>query len=301
MKTYDVIIVGGSYAGLSAAMALGRALRSVLIIDSGKPCNRQTPHSHNFITHDGEKPAVIAVRAREQVLRYATVTWLQDTVVKTSGSVNNFLVETAQQEKFAAQRLLFTTGIKDILPDIPGFAECWGISAIHCPYCHGYEVRGQQTGIVSNGDIALVFSNLIHQWTKTLTLFTNGPATLQPEQRNVLQQKGIGVVEKTIKALDHQDGYLQQLVFTDGSNFPLTALYSRPVMQQHCDQLVAMGCECTDTGFIKVDDFMQTNIPGVYAAGDNTSPLRSVASAVAAGNRAGAMINHHMIDDLSGH
>lgn len=301
MKTYEVIIVGGSYAGLSAAMALGRALRSVLIIDSGKPCNRQTPHSHNFITHDGEEPAAIAARAREQVLQYTTVAWLQDTVVKTSGSVNNFLVETAQQEQFTAQRLLFTTGIKDILPDIPGFAECWGISAIHCPYCHGYEVRGQQTGIISNGDIAVVFSNLIHQWTKTLTLFTNGPATLQPEQRNALQQKGIGIVEKTIKALDHQDGYLQQLVFTDGSSFPLTALYSRPVMQQHCDQLVAMGCELTDTGFIKVDDFMQTNIPGVYAAGDNTSPLRSVASAVAAGNRAGAMINHHMIEDLSGH
>ena len=141
MEPLDVIIVGGSYSGLAAGMALGRALRQVLIIDSGKPCNRQTPYSHNFITQDGKTPEEIATLARQQVEKYDTVTFFNGLATNGAKTENGFEIQTASGETFSAKKLIFATGIKDIMPDIEGYAECWGISVLHCPYCHGYEVR----------------------------------------------------------------------------------------------------------------------------------------------------------------
>jgi len=134
MKTpdFDVVIIGGSYAGLSAAMALGRAVRRVLILDSGQPCNRQTPHSHNLITQDGATPAHITAVAKEQVLAYPTVRFQAGTATAVMGESNSFVVETAAGEQFRARKILFATGVRDLLPAIPGFAESWGISVIHC-------------------------------------------------------------------------------------------------------------------------------------------------------------------------
>ncbi|MEL6971969.1 MAG: NAD(P)/FAD-dependent oxidoreductase, partial [Bacteroidota bacterium] len=149
---FDVIIVGGSYSGLSAAMALGRSLRNILIIDSGLPCNRQTPHSHNFITQDGEQPAAIAEKAKAQVLNYDTIRFLHGKAISGKKTENGFTITTQKEETFTAKKLVFATGVKDIMPDIGGFSACWGISVIHCPYCHGYEVKNEKTGILANGD-----------------------------------------------------------------------------------------------------------------------------------------------------
>lgn len=146
LKKYEVIIIGGSYAGLSAAMSLGRALRNVLIIDSSDACNKQTPHSHNFITQDGNKPAEISEKAKKQVLNYSTIEFLNDFVVSIEKK-ENFIIKSSN-EIFEAEYLILATGVKDIMPNIPGFSECWGISVIHCPYCHGYEVKEQKTGFI---------------------------------------------------------------------------------------------------------------------------------------------------------
>ncbi|MBL7931401.1 MAG: NAD(P)/FAD-dependent oxidoreductase, partial [Bacteroidia bacterium] len=154
---FDVIIIGGSYSGLAAGLALGRALRKVLIIDSGLPCNRQTPHSHNFITHDGKTPAEISRMARGQVEKYETVTFLESTVIDGAKVGKGFEIKTEKGEVFKATKLIFATGIRDQMPDIEGFSECWGITAIHCPYCHGYEVWNQITGILANGAFAYEF------------------------------------------------------------------------------------------------------------------------------------------------
>ena len=140
-KLFDVIIVGGSNAGLAAAMALGRALRNVLVIDSGLPCNRQTPYSHNFLTHDGTPPSEIATLARQQTLRYSTVSLIQGIVTEGLQTVDGFEILTENGERFNAKKVIFATGIKDIMPNIPGLAECWGISVLHCPFCHGYEAE----------------------------------------------------------------------------------------------------------------------------------------------------------------
>ena len=186
-QQFDVIIVGGSYSGLAAAMALGRALRKVLVIDSGKPCNWQTPHSHNFLTQDGKSPKEISSLAKHQVAQYNTVQFFDGLAingVKTNGS---FEIHTDSSKIFTARKLIFATGVKDLIPDISGFAESWGISVLHCPYCHGYEVKHEITGILGNGNYGYEFSGLISNWTKELTLYTNGPSTLTAEQTTKLK------------------------------------------------------------------------------------------------------------------
>ena len=181
-KDPEVIILGGSYAGLSAAMALGRSLRRVLIIDSGLPCNRQTPHSHNFLTQDGEQPAEIARKAKEQVLSYPTVHLLEETAVKGEKTQNGFLITTASGQRFTAKKLIIATGIKDLLPDLKGFAECWGISVVHCPYCHGYELGGGPVGVIAAGPNSLHQAELLTEWGE-VTFLVNGALQLDEHQR----------------------------------------------------------------------------------------------------------------------
>ncbi|MGC4234813.1 MAG: NAD(P)/FAD-dependent oxidoreductase [Niabella sp.] len=296
-NNFDVIIIGGSYAGLSAAMALGRALRNVLIIDSGLPCNRQTPHSHNFITHDGEKPGTIAEKAKAQVLHYSTVKFLNGLAVNGKKTGGGFSVTIQTGETFIAKKLVFATGIKDIMPDIKGFPECWGISVIHCPYCHGYEVKGERTGILAKGDVAYHIAKLVYNLTKDLTIFTNGKAELTAEQLAKLQQHNIPVIEKAIAYFNHENGNIRQIVFRDQSAFDLKAIYSRPVFEQHCKIPEMLGCEFTEQGLIKVDMFQKTTIENVFACGDNSSPMRSVANAVSTGNITGAIVNNGMTEE----
>ena len=291
---YEVIIIGGSYAGLSAAMALGRALRNVLIIDSGLPCNRQTPYSHNFITQDGEKPNIIAEKAKAQVLKYNTIKFLNDFVVSGKKNENGFVITTKTGENYVSKKLIFATGIKDIMPDIKGFADCWGTSVIHCPYCHGYEVKREKTGILANGQFAYHYAQLIRNWTEDLTIFTNGLSMLTDEQLDKIGKHNIPVIEKEIDFLEHGNGKVEQVVFKDKSMVDIKAIYSRPEFEQHCKIPESLGCELTELGLLKVDMFQKTTVIGVYACGDNTSPMRSVANAVAAGNLVGAVLNNEM-------
>lgn len=294
-NSFDVIITGGSYAGLAAAMALGRALKKVLIIDDGKPSNRQTPHSHNFLTNDGKTPAEIAALASLQVSRYATVQFFNGTAIQGTKTVDGFQIQVATGESFAAKKLIFATGIKDLFPGIAGFAECWGISVIHCPYCHGYEVRNEKTGILGNGDMGYDFTRLISNWTKDLTLFTNGPSTLSAVQTDKLQQHQIHIVENEIEQFDHNNGYIQQIIFKDGTKTSIKAIYAPSPFEQHCKIPEAMGCDLTEEGYIKIDKFQETTIKGVFAIGDNASKMRTVANAVAMGTTAGLTISKNMI------
>ncbi|QMW05484.1 NAD(P)/FAD-dependent oxidoreductase [Spirosoma foliorum] len=292
---FDVIIIGGSYAGLSAAMALGRSIRTVLIIDDGQPCNKQTPHSHNLITQDGETPAAIAEKARQQVLAYPTVQLKEGLVVSVTGVSNQFEVVTGANQRFTARKILFATGLRDQLPSLPGFSDCWGISVIHCPFCHGYEYRDQRTGILMNGDAGVEMSLFIRNWSPNLTLFTNGKSTLTEEQHQQLTDRSIPIVEKEIQQIRHEGGYVNALVFADGTEQSLDALYARPPFEQQTDIPKRLGCTFTEQGLIQVDDLSRTTVPGVYAAGDNSTMMRAVAAAIAAGTKAGAMLSRELI------
>lgn len=294
-NTYEVIIIGGSYAGLAAAMTLGRALRNVLVIDSGTPCNRQTPHSHNFLTQDGKPPAEINALAKSQVETYSTVSFLDATATQVRGINNAFTVETDSGQVLRGRKLIFATGLRDLMPEITGLAACWGISVIHCPYCHGYEVRGKRTGILVNGEGALEFVKLILNWTPHLTLFTNGAPQFEVED---IEQLGVSVVPTPLQELVHTEGYLKRIEFADGNTQELDALYFRAPFEQQSDSPANLGCDFTEHGHIEVNEFQQTSVEGIYAAGDCTTMFRSVSGAVAAGGAAGAMLNHELIDEL---
>jgi thioredoxin reductase len=295
LNNFDVIIVGGSYAGLAAAMALGRALRKVLIIDNGKPCNRQTPHTHNFLTNDGKTPSEISTIARSQLKQYETVKFLTGTAATAKQLPYGFEINTDTGDRFTATKLVFATGIEDKLPDIGELAACWGISVIHCPYCHGYEVRSQKTGVLGNGEAGYDFLRMISGWTSDLTLLTNGPSTLSAEQQRKLQERDVEVIEKEIERVEHADGHLQKAVFKDGTKISLDALYAPSPFEQHCKLPEALGCELTEEGYIKIDGFLETTVEGVYAIGDNASRMRTVANAVAMGTTAGMVISKKII------
>ena len=298
MKTaFDVIIIGGSFAGLSAAMSLGRAMRNVLVIDGGEPCNAPTPHSHNFITHDGSKPFEILKKAKQQVLEYPSVQFVTGIATSAQKSDNVFHISLKSGATFSARKLLFATGIKDIMPEVSGFSDCWGVSVLHCPYCHGYEVRNEKTGIVANGDTAFDLARLIQHWTRELTLFTNGKPTLSQLQVEKLTSAGVTIEERFIQKLEHDNGYINRVQLADGSQVPIKAIYTRPAFVQHCDIPILLGCETNEQKLLKVDMLQKTSVDGVYAAGDNSSPARSIAVAVAAGAMAGGAINRALIEE----
>jgi len=297
IKKFDVIIIGGSYAGLSAAMALGRSLRTVLIIDSGLPCNRQTPHSHNFITQDGEKPAVIAAKAKEQVLKYDTVQFLDSLAVKAKKNENNFVITTLSGEEFTAKKLIIATGIKDIMPDIKGFSACWGITVVHCPYCHGYELRDQKTGILANGMKALHLASLVNNLTKDITIFTGGEAKFTPQELEKLTENDIKIVESNITELQHENGQVRSVVLADGFQLKFDALYAAVPFTQHSDIPDSLGCNLTEQGYISIDNFHKTTVKGVFACGDNSGMMRSVVNAIYGGNFAGAMVNMELTEE----
>lgn len=296
-KIYDVIIIGGSYAGLSAAMSLGRSLREVLIIDGGLPCNRQTPHSHNFITNDGEKPAVIAEKAKQQVLKYDTVTFYYDFAIKAKKTPIGFEIATQSGNSYSAKKLIFATGVKDIMPDIKGFAECWGTSVIHCPYCHGYEFRNKKTGIMANGERAFHLASLVNNLTEEITIFTSGEKEFSSDQNEKLLKHGIEVVENNIMEIVHVNGHLKSVILENHDELKFDAVYAAIPFIQHSEIPIELGCELTELGHIKVDMFQKTTVEGVFACGDSSAMMRSVAYAVSTGNIAGAMVNKELVDE----
>lgn len=295
MKTqHDVIIIGGSYAGLSAAMSLGRSLRNVLVIDSGQPCNASTPHSQNFLTQDGNSPAAIAAIARAQVARYKTLTFLDGRAIRATGKNKAFEVEVESGQSYHGKKLIFATGIKDQFPDIKGLKACWGKTVIHCPYCHGYEHQGVRTAILASGETAMHYALLVSNLTKDLTILSNGSAKFNDEELDKLKSHHIPVIDIPVTEVLHTHGHLSEVAFSDGSKLPFNAVYVRPEFTQHSDLPMSLGCELTDQGYLKIDAMQKTNVEGVFACGDNSSMMRAVANAVATGNFAGAAVNREL-------
>ena len=296
-KNFDAIIIGGSYSGLSAAMALGRSLRDVLIIDGGLPCNRQTPHSHNFLTQDGRTPKEISSLAIQQVERYETIQFYSGFAINGQKTEEGFEIEMQSGNAFSGKKLIFATGIKDTMPDIKGFSDCWGISIIHCPYCHGYEFRHQKTGILANGDRAFHLASLVNNLTNNITILTSGKADFGAEQIATLNKHKIEIVETKIYEIEHEEGYVKNVGFNDGRKMAFDAVYAAIPFTQHSDIPVSLGCKLTEQGYIETDGFQKTSIQGVFACGDNTSMMRSVANAVSTGNITGAVVNKELTDE----
>lgn len=292
---YDTIIVGGSAAGLTAALYLGRFRWHVLVIDSQRPANRFSHAAHNLFTRDGTPPSELLSIAREQLQKYETVSLQQGEVTRITPESGHFTVTLADGSTQPARKILLATGLKDTLPSVPGLDHFWGTSVLHCPYCDGWEQRDKPVAVYGRGEAALHVAKLMRRLTADLVICSDGSSEFTPEQQALLTNHGIRVVETPLARVEGHDGQLERIVFSDGTILTRSALFIRPAVTQHSDVAATLGCTMTENGLVKVDLQGRTTLAGVYAAGDITHPMRQVGIAAAQGAQAGAGINTDLV------
>lgn len=290
----DVVIIGGGTAGLSAALVLGRARRNVLVLDGGQPRNAPAAAAHGVFTREGTPPLELLQIARDQLRGYPSVEIREGTAVSVDAGIDDFHVMTVSGERIQARKLLLAYGLADSLPEIAGLNEFWGESVLHCPYCHGWEVRDEPLAYIANGPVATEFGALLLGWSRDLVLCTNGPADLTAEQREQLSRNGVEVREQRIISVEGEGRKVRAIRFEDGRVLLRSALFVRPTVRPQMDFSVVLGCEQTEAGFVKADELGRTSVPGVFAAGDLVTAFQQVIRAAATGATAAAGINHSL-------
>lgn len=293
----DAVIVGGSSAGLSAALVLGRSLRDVVVVDDQKPCNRFSEASHGFLTRDGTPPSELVKIARDQLANYPSVTLKEATVLKIEPIDGGFEVISSDSSTLQARKVLLATGLHDELPALDGIDALWGKSVFHCPYCDGYEVRGQALAVYGVDETAMHLVMMLRNWTDDLTLCTDGTWQLSSAQRARLERFSIQVVEQNIMRLERTGAQLQAIRFSDGTQLERSALFVRPKTTHRTPFAHDLGCKVNEQGLVQVDLRGRTSTPGVYAAGDLSSLMRSVAIAVAQGAAAAYGMNAELVEE----
>lgn len=293
----DAVIVGGSSAGLSAALILGRSLRDVVVIDDQKPCNRFSHASHGFLTRDGTPPSELLHLAHDQLGRYPSVIIKSATVLHIKKITTGFRLTNSDGSNLETRKVLLATGLKDELPPLDGIEALWGKSVFHCPYCDGFEIRDQAVAVYGAGDEAMHQVMLLRNLTADLTLCTGEGWQLTPSQRQTLDRHGIRIVEQSIEALQHDGGQLTAIRFADGTRLNFNTLFVRPKTTHRTTFARDLGCQVNEHGVVQVDLRGRTNVEGIYAAGDISSPIRSVAVAVAQGAAAGYGINAELVSE----
>lgn len=264
----DVIVIGGGPAGLSAALVLGRQRRRVLLVDSGAPRNAPASEMHMYLGRDGEPPAPLLAAGRAEVAAYPTVRFRDDEVVSVSGELDAFTAEFADGSVEAGARLLLATGQVDEPLDVPGLAQRWGSSVFHCPFCHGYEVRGKTVAVIGTEvPQVMLGAYLGDRYCDDVLVCTTGPHELPAEVTGLLATRGIEVVTTPLDRISGQLGALE-LHFADGSVLEREAIFHRAPTRQHSPLAMQLECELLADGCVKVDEFGRTTVPGVSAAGD---------------------------------
>jgi thioredoxin reductase len=297
---YDVIIVGGGPAGLSAALVLGRCRRSVLVCDSGQPRNAASHGLHGFITRDGIEPQDFLRIAREQLQPYDTVLVRDAKVVSALRENNRFVLTLADGEQISSRKLLLATGVVDELPALNGLDQFYGTSIFHCPYCDGWEMRDQPLAIYGRGEDGSGLAVEMTLWSRDLVLCTDGPAELTDEYREKLAHYHIPVREERIEALEGTDGVLKQIVFETGEKLPRRGIFFSTGWKQHSDLAESLGCGLTTEGCVDTGDYEATSVNGVYVAGDASRMVQFVIVAAAEGAQAAVAINKELMkEDLS--
>ncbi|WP_207839348.1 NAD(P)/FAD-dependent oxidoreductase [Williamsia soli] len=297
---YDVIVIGGGSAGLSGAVMLGRSRRSVLVIDGGRPRNAPAEGVHGFLTRDGLPPAELVAIGREEAQRYGARI-LDDEVTGVDGDVDTgFTVRTAGGVTVGAHRLLVTTGLVDELPDIPGLADRWGKGLLHCPYCHGWEVRDQAIGILGVSAMSLHQAQMFRQISADIVLFLNDELRLSDDERTQLTARGIRLVEGRVAAVRSEGDAIAGVVLADGTFVARRALTVTPRLVARAAFLADLGLQPVPHpmgvgDYIPADESGVTAVSGVWAAGNVSNLMAQVGAAAAAGAMAGAHINGDLI------
>lgn len=294
-----VLIVGGSFAGMAAAIQLGRARRLIRVVDAGRPRNRFARSSHGFLGQDGRSPAEIGAAFREQVLAYPTVRLTQGEVERVSRATDgDFEAVLASGETVWAERLILATGVVDELPPVPGLAERWGVSVLHCPYCHGFEVRDRRLGVMATGEMSLHQVALLRDWSDHVTLFTAGVVEVTAEQREDLVARGIRVEEQAVAALVGEAPELSGVRLGDGSYVELDALFTGSRTRPASPLAEQLGCELEEgvAGvYVRTDPTKETSVQGVFCAGDAARAMHNATFAAADGAMAGVAAHRSLV------
>jgi len=294
----DVIIIGGAFAGLAAALQLGRARRKVTVLDTGLRRNRFASHSHGVLGHDHKPPSDIMTEARQQLARYPAIKMVNARADSVSGAIDDFSVLTDSGESFAARRVILSYGVVDQMPDIPGFAEGWGRSIIPCPYCDGFEVAGQHWGLVWSGPQSMNQARLFLDWTDKLTVLSNAH-DIAPDIRRDLAMRKIEVVDGRITEIAHSGNHDAVALLDNGSKVAVDILFAHPRTKPSASLHEALGLATVDTPTgiaLKTDERRETSMPGIYAAGDIANPLMpSVTTSIWQGAMAGIYAQQSML------
>lgn len=289
---HDVIVVGGGYAGMAAALQLVRARKTVLVIDAGKRRNRFADASHGFLSQDGADPAEIAATARRQLEAYPTLSWRDGTAMSAAGQADAFTVETGDGARHEGRRLLIATGLSDTLPAIPGMAERWGKHVFHCPYCHGYELNQGDVGVIATSAMSQHQAQLLTEWGRT-TFFLNGAFEMTAEEHEHLASRGVAIETTRIEAIEGG----ADVRLADGRLLPFAGLFTAPHCTPSTPLAETLGCalETTPFGVQIRTDMKQTSVPGAFACGDAAHVPHSISLAVADGALAGAMVHRSLV------
>jgi thioredoxin reductase len=296
MEEYDVVVIGGGAAGLSAALVLSRARRDVLVVDSGTPRNAPAAHMHGFLSRDGLPPGDLLALGRDEVLGYGgkMVDGAVTEVVPFGDT--GFWVMLADGQRGSGRRLLVATGLRDELPGIPGLRDRWARDVLHCPYCHGYEVRDQQLGVLGDSPDTVRYAQIIRQWAADVVLFAP-TGTLTGAERSQLVARAIGIVEGSVERVLVEDDHLSGVELDDGRTVPRDALFVPPRFVPNNDLLVGLGCDFDEDGWVTAGPNGQTTVPGVWAAGNVSNPRAHVITAAGEGFAAAIAINADLVDE----
>jgi thioredoxin reductase len=287
---YDVVIVGGGPAGLSAALVLARCRRRVLVCDAGEPRNAAATALHGFLTRDGTPPLELLQLAREELQRYGIqVQPVRVTSVERRDSGFEVLIEHAT--RIAARMVLLATGVRDHLPGVPGLEECYGKTVHHCPYCDGWEVRDKSLAVIGNGASGAGLALSLKTWSDRVVLCTNGRARLTRDQRRQLVEQQIRVREAAIVRANHDEGRLRELLLAGDEIVACDAVFFATGQAQQSPLPRDLGCEFTRKGSVKTDHLGQTCVPGLFVVGDASRDVQFVIVAAAEGAKAGVAIN----------
>lgn len=302
-RHYEVVIIGGGAAGLSGALTLARARRSVLVIDAGQPRNAPAAGVHTYLAREGVPPGELLAAGRSEVAGYGGEILSGTAVTAERRTAGDFRVVLADGTAVLAERLLVTTGLVDELPELPGLAERWGREVLHCPYCHGWEVRDRPIGILGTGPLAVHQALLWRQWSSDITLFLHTAPEPGEEEYEKLAARDITVVTGEVSGLETADDRLARVRMADGRTVACQALAVAPRFTARSGILTGLGLEITEQemggqvigSHIAADPMGATAVPGVWVAGNVTNLTEQVIGAAAAGVRAGAAINADLI------